>query len=124
MQKESDSNRRKFVRLNFLVDVVYSKRLSVRKEKISLSRNISAGGICLIVYEELKKAQLLDLEIYLPGDDRPVKALGKVAWLNEFVIGDVSKGRRFDAGIEFVKISKEDSDKVNKYVFEHTAVAD
>jgi len=120
MSKQSE--KRKFVRLNFLVDVVYQKRPSAQKERITLSRNISGGGICLIAYEELVKSQLLDLEIYLPDNDEPVKAVGKVAWVNEFVIGDASKGKRFDAGIEFVKIKKEDLEKVNKCVFEHTPV--
>ncbi len=120
MQEQDE--RRRFVRLNFLVDVVYHKRPSTEKEKLSLSKNISGGGICLIVYEELKKSQLLDLEIYLPKEEMPIKALGKTAWVNEFVIGDASKGVRYDVGIEFIKINKEDLDKVNKYVFEHGSV--
>ena len=114
--------RRKFVRLNFLADVVYHKHPSVEKETLSLTRNISGGGICLIVYEELKKAQLLDLEIYVSEDKIPIKALGKVVWTNEFVIGDASKGVRYDVGIEFIDIKKEDLARVNQYVFEHGSV--
>jgi len=119
---QNNSERRKFVRLNLLVDVVYHKRPSTQKEKLSLSKNISGGGICLIVYEELKKSQLLELEIYLPEEETPIKALGKVAWVNEFVIGDASKGIRYDVGIEFVEIKGEDLGQVNKYVFEHGSV--
>lgn len=109
--------KRKFVRLNTLVDVTYSKKPPSATKKISISKNISKGGICLVVYEELKESQILDLKIYLPEDKAPVSGVGRVAWVKEFIIGDSSTGKRFDVGIEFIKMSEEDKNKINKYVF-------
>jgi len=114
---EKREERRQFVRLNFLVDVVYHKVPPV--EKLSLAKNISTGGICLIVYEELKEQDTLDLEIYLPKDKTAIQAKGRVTWVKEFIIGDIPKGKRYDVGIEFLEIDKNDLEKINKYVFSH-----
>ncbi len=116
---EPSQERRKFVRLNVLTDVIYTKLSPLEKEKLSLTKNISEGGICLIAYEELKESDALDLKIYLPEDKTPIRAIGRVAWVKEFIIGDISKGRRFDVGIEFIKIVNEDINKIDKYIFTH-----
>jgi c-di-GMP-binding flagellar brake protein YcgR len=110
MQKE----RRRFARLNVLVDVVYKKHAGLDGNKLSLAKNISKGGICLIVYEELKESDTLELIMRLPEDNGTVSALGRVVWVKEFIIGD---NKRFDAGIEFIGIEEEDINKINKYVF-------
>jgi c-di-GMP-binding flagellar brake protein YcgR len=112
--------RRKYVRLNTLVDVAYNKHTRKPQEESSLrlSKNISKEGICLIVYEEFKKDDLLDLKIYFPNVKTPIDALARVAWVSEFSIGD-SIGKRYDVGIEFIKISESDKDKIDQYVFSH-----
>jgi c-di-GMP-binding flagellar brake protein YcgR len=110
-------DKRRFIRLNALVDVVYHKISPQEKEKISLTKNISKGGICLIAYEELKKSDMLDLKIFLPEDKKPIHAIGKIVWSKSFIIGDISSGKRFDLGIEFIDITEEEANKINKYVF-------
>jgi len=117
---EENKERRKFVRLNALVDVVYAKQDSASVDtKLSLAKNISKGGICLILYEKPKTSDLLQLKIYLPEDAPPIVALGKVAWSKEFTIGEPSSGKRYDAGIEFLKINNKDLSRVNKYIFRY-----
>jgi len=111
--------KRKFLRLNILADVIYTKTALRDKEKLSLAKNISQGGICIICYERLQKSDILDLKIYLPEDRSPINALGRVAWIKEFIIGDESTGKRYDVGIEFIKINNQDRDKINKYVVIH-----
>lgn len=118
---ENQQERRRFVRLNALVDVIY-KRLPFSEEKeaeeeLSLTKNISKGGICLIVYEELKESDILDLEICLPEDKIPINATGRVVWAKKFIIGDPIKGKRFDVGIEFMEIKEEDLNRIDKYIF-------
>jgi c-di-GMP-binding flagellar brake protein YcgR len=114
--------RRKFVRLNAMADVIYRKRDVSEQETLSLSRNIGEGGICLIAYDDLKKADVLDLQIYLPDDPKHIPAVGRVAWVNEFVVGDASGGRRLDVGIEFLEIKEEDRGRIEKYVFTHIEI--
>ena len=109
--------RRKFERLNLLADVSYSKRVPSEQEKLSLAKNISSGGISIISYEPLQESDILDLKVYLPEDKEPVNVVGRVSWVKEFIVGDDKKGKRFDAGIEFIKISDKDKEKINKYTF-------
>ncbi len=115
----AEQEKRKFARLNALVDVVYTKYPTAAKEELSLTKNISKGGICLIVYEDLKESDVLNLKIFLPGDKIAINAMGRVVWVKEFTIGDIPEGKRSDVGIEFIKISEDDLSRVNKYVFSH-----
>jgi c-di-GMP-binding flagellar brake protein YcgR len=115
IQKE----RRRFVRLNVLADVAYMKRQPNIIEKFTLAKNISAGGICLIVYEPLKQSGLLDLKIMLPGEKAVISAVGRVVWVREIPLNGASKMKRYDAGIEFMEIRNVDMYKINRYVFEH-----
>ena len=119
---EKYTEKRQFMRLNILTDVEYTKKIPSEGSTLSLSKNIGEGGICLIVYEDLQVADLLDLKIYLPEDSAPIRATGKVAWLKEFVVGEPSKGKRFDAGIEFISINQEDRNRIERCVFIHTLV--
>jgi c-di-GMP-binding flagellar brake protein YcgR len=109
--------KRKYIRLNLLADVIHKKRAPTEQEKLMLMKNISSGGICIIVYEKLKVSDVLDLKIYLPGENEPIDIVGRVAWLKEFSIGDSNVGKRYDAGIEFIKINEQDRNRINKYVF-------
>ena len=109
--------KRKFPRLNISVDIVYTKLPTADKPKLSQSKNISKGGICLIVYEQLQVSDLLELKIFLPEYEKPINATGKIAWLKEFVIESSTKSKRFDVGIEFAKVSNKDKQRIDKYIF-------
>lgn len=111
--------KRRFVRLSASVDVNYTKKEAVLEEKSLRTKDISAGGICIISFEPLQESGLLDLKISIPEEASPINAVGRVVWVKEFIIGDISKGKRYDVGVEFIKISGEDRNKINKYVFSH-----
>jgi c-di-GMP-binding flagellar brake protein YcgR len=112
----SEVEKRQFVRLNLLADITYTRRASSANEKISLTRNISKGGICFIAYEKLNEGEMLDLSIFIPEQEKPIAATGKIAWIKEFIIGDPEKGKRYDVGIEFIKVSDGELAKIDKYI--------
>lgn len=114
--------RRQFVRLSILADVAYNKKDTSEKEKVSFTKNIGEGGICLITYEEVKVSDVLELKIALPEEKAPINILGKVVWVKKFSIGDTFQGERFDVGVEFINISAGDKQKIDKYVFVHKIV--
>ena len=116
---DSNAEKRQFVRLNALTDVTYAKVSSPKDEGVSLARNISMGGICLIVYEKLNVGDVLALNVILPDDAKPIPTRGRVAWIKEFTIGDPAKGKRYDVGVEFLDISVEDKSRISQYVFGH-----
>ncbi len=115
--------KRKFTRLSVLADVAYTKKDIPEKGKVTFAKNIGAGGICLIAYEELKESDVLELKILLPDEKEPVYILGRVVWVRKFSMGDDTAGsKRYDVGVEFLKISDVDKQKVDKYVFAHKPV--
>jgi c-di-GMP-binding flagellar brake protein YcgR len=109
--------RRKFPRLNLAVDIEYSllqKEAFLKAE--GQSKNISSGGICLLVYEEVKVGDSLALVIKLPEGESPIKVQGMVRWIGEFILS-ADKKNSWDVGIEFVGINEADREKLSKYVF-------
>lgn len=69
-------------------DPLYSK---------GVTQNISQGGICLNLCQEIEVGATLKLDIYLPDISEPVTAIGKLVWIRE------TPGREYayEAGIKF-----------------------
>jgi len=108
--------RRKFVRLNASVEVYYTLvGEESEKQEQTVTKDISAGGICLIVYEPIKIGNILSLRIYLPDNEPFILTKGKVVWTKSFNIA--GEKERYDVGIEFVSIGEADRKRVDKYVF-------
>ena len=109
--------RRKFPRLAASVDVEYNilKKKASLKQK-TLSKNISAGGICLIVYEKIEPGTELALRFHLSDSDYNIKAKGRVVWMSPFSVGSEQQ-ERYDLGIEFTQIDKQAQEKIAQYIF-------
>ena len=116
MDKPYPGERRQYPRLNTAVDVVYVVEKGRREDDEVISKNISAGGICLILYENVAIDTLLSLEINLPSKTATIKAIGRVRWVKEFAF-DSDEQLRYDAGIEFTKINEANRNKIAQYVF-------
>lgn len=110
--------KRKFQRLSIQTEVVYNKEVTAKKEKKSLSKDISRGGICLIVYEKLEVSDILELKILLPDGIKPIQAKGRIVWVKKFLIeGPFGGGDRYDVGIEFIKINNKEKTELDKFLF-------
>jgi c-di-GMP-binding flagellar brake protein YcgR len=112
--------KRKFPRLEIPVDVRWEKMPSKKRwgwgREVHMTRNISAGGICLIVYEDVAVGECLKLAIDLPTH-KTIHATGRIVWTTPFeVSGDEARDRR-DIGIEFLEIKPEDREEISKFVF-------
>lgn len=69
-------------------------------EKYSaLSRNVSAEGLCFICERQLKKGDMLYLDVYLPGRKKPISMKGCVRWSQP--VAKEEKGR-FDTGVRLI----------------------
>jgi c-di-GMP-binding flagellar brake protein YcgR len=109
--------RRKFPRLNLAVDIEYSVLQKEPSLKVEVqSKNLSSGGICLIVYEKVKVGDSLALVMKLPEGERPIQAKGIVKWIGEFILSADNKSS-WDVGVEFVGITETDREKLSQYVF-------
>ncbi len=111
MEKE----RRKFKRFEAYMGVKYgSGHDAERAVTVGLTKDISRNGICINSNEPIEKGSVIDLEIDLPDDPRPVKSSGKVVW---------TKGSGEDAGIDygvqFVAIDPVDKFRVLDYAYNY-----
>ncbi len=106
------AEKRRFVRANFPC------RISIHTPQehilVSHTENIGAGGVRVIIVEELKISSLVGLEIYLNGE--PITCKGKIVWVVAKVNPISGKANMFDTGIEFCQISQEDQETIENLV--------
>jgi len=113
---DNANERRRFPRLSVAVDIQYRVLPDAVAYETGATTNISSGGICLILYEELKTGAILELNIYLPDNQPIIKAKGKVVWIRPFNVSKDEK-ERFDSGIEFMDVNETDRKRIDNYVF-------
>jgi Tfp pilus assembly protein PilZ len=108
---------RKYQRLNTAVKIIYGVMAKMHRPFSSLSNNVGGGGICIPLERNLKKGEVLELEIELPGKDRPIFALGRVAWVKKAKGGakKTVKYCPYQGGIEFIAIEQEEREKILKF---------
>jgi hypothetical protein len=98
-------DQRKFPRKTLDVMVNYKKMHYAR------SKDISKGGICLIVDEQLESAGYLNLVFFLPNKEE-IKALGKIKWCKK-----ISESY-FECGVEFFQLNDLETKKIESYLEE------
>ena len=104
--------RRKYKRKLIKLDVEYDMSSDQRWLE-SQSRDIGAGGICLITKDAIEIGKSFDMKFYLPDQEKPVKVIGKVMW-NEKIDNEGSAA--FYNGIQFIRINKTDKELIMKFV--------
>lgn len=110
-------NRRKFPRANYDCHITIKKRLT-SKMISTQTENIGAGGICVIIKDDLGLFQGVDLEVFIDnGDNPPMKCGGTVVWVVKK--STTKKGAYvYDTGIEFIDMRPEDRDRITDVVEE------
>src|SRR3989338_7938019 len=110
-------NRRKFPRASYKCLITIKKRLT-SKVISTQTENIGAGGICVIIKEDLGLFQGVDIELYLDDDRPPIKCGGTVVWVVKKSEPKRKNAYSYDTGIEFIDIRPEDRDKITQVVEE------
>ena len=75
------------------------------------SKDVSAGGLCIIAEEELAPDTPLELEVKVPDLKDSIRALGRVVWQTKFEAANEQTKVFFNTGVEFTGIS--DFDRFN-----------
>lgn len=118
-QNREGKDRRKSIRINAEINVLYEVISGETiQRRVSLSRNISLGGINLALDEKLFPGAVLNLELSVPKVARPIFIQGKVVWIEEIsgkVIGQ-NEGRTFASGIQFIQIKPEAEAVLNNFI--------
>lgn len=116
VEEEIYENNRNHPRVPASMKVTYSLEEGVAKDNIALlnrTKNVSAGGICLIIYEKLEKDTPIYLDIVL-SDDYVLKVQGNVAWQSSFKEEDART--RYETGIRFVDMDPDAYYYLTKYI--------
>jgi len=113
--------RRQFFRFECTVPVKYRviKTLNPLEYETNgfmetVTRDLSGGGICIKIMEEVPKGKYVQCELHL-GEKRSVLFIGKVLRLTKY---GVDEKYNYEIGIEFTKIKDSDRDAVVKFIFD------
>jgi c-di-GMP-binding flagellar brake protein YcgR len=109
--------RRLFPRLDANIKVDYFIMGIVPVVDEGSSKDISAGGICILVDENFKTDSVVFLTVHLPDGENPVKVRGRVVRSTE-VATTKKQEKSYEAGIAFIKINPDDQERIAKYVTE------
>ena len=104
--------KRRNPRVDFRIPIQYRNlRSEVENVLTALNKNLGKGGVCFISNEFLSLASRLVLEISLPNLARPIKVISKVAWVRKMPLSD-----QYQIGSQFLEMTNEDREQVQKYV--------
>jgi len=108
--------RRRFVRLDTRLVVSYAIVPPTAAQE-SVTKDIGGGGVCLFVNEPLKPGTRLQIDLTLPGRERPIRFLGEVVWCESYeVIGATQRARSIEAGVKFLQINPADQQTIMQHV--------
>ena len=104
--------RRRQFRINTTMSVQYRGIKQADDSVVTaISRDISTGGVRLLVNEFISVFTRLVLDIAVPSTPKPVRAVSKVAWIRKRPYGE-----QYEVGAQFMDISKEDKKDVSDFV--------
>ena len=89
-----------------------SKSISTQTE------NIGAGGICVIIKDDLGLFQGVDVELYLDETRPPIKSGGPIVWVVKKPDPKPKSAYSHVTGVGFIDIRPEDRDKISEIVEE------
>lgn len=105
--------RRKYIRINESLAVHYQILKAFMKSG-SRSKDISGGGICFPVLQNIPVGTILELEIESPQIVRSIKATGMVKWIKK----RENLQFPYEIGVEFINIDSTDRNNLINYIKE------
>lgn len=105
--------KRKFIRFEVALKVVYIVQEGPRIEKTGATKDICVGGAQLMTEERLKKGDNLELKILIPDALNPVHLNGVVLWSKD---APDSKNLPYSAGIEFGEIEEDNKNTFLRFL--------
>jgi len=91
----------------------YNTRDIPNHQGCSSAINLSKGGIRFFAIKKISIGSVLELKFFLPGENKPVFAIGKIIWLKR-----KEEEEGFDAGIEFLQIDSFDRSRILAYAYD------
>ena len=105
--------RRRFLRIdaNFVVSYyVYPDH--VKRTDMTLTRNVSLGGICFTSDKHFPPGTILHITLRLPKVEKLIEALGEVVYVKQ----EKNKKFLFDIGLKFIRAEEDDLYIIEKVI--------
>ena len=96
-------------KLNVKYKVIKSEKKDIAEEKLTLTENISAGGIAFLALEELNRGSLIEVEIDLMDGQPPIQCLSRVIWTKRLDSGE------YEVGICFLDLTTGERARLKRY---------
>lgn len=107
---------RKLLRADILLKVLYKTKNWPLLEGVAYSKNVGTIGVNIIMGDKLDKNTQLELQIFLPGDERPVVANGKLVWQYKCAYVPESKRQYYASGVQFTDMAPDDAIKASDFI--------
>ena len=114
-----NQERRKSLRIDTAIDVLYEIISGKKVQRLtSMSRNISLGGLNLVLNEKLFPGTALQLQLNIPDNPKAILTQGEVVWVREIAEKFINQKRQraFATGIKFTKLSQNDEAVINNFI--------
>jgi c-di-GMP-binding flagellar brake protein YcgR len=113
------NNKRFFNRLDNKLNLKYQvvkspQKISLEKtspEQFSILKNISAGGILFLAFQEFPVGTILHINLELLDNEEPIKCLVKV-----MRIKGIEQNKTYEVGACFMDLSNRERNRLSKYV--------
>lgn len=117
--------RRQYFRVNVKVRILYRWEGGYSDQpepvdKITYTRDMSAGGVLLQLPEQFKYNDRLWMEIYLPDQQPPLSSFGRVVRVRGV---ETAQGEIYVTGVEYSDISEEARSRITRFLFKAQAHA-
>jgi c-di-GMP-binding flagellar brake protein YcgR len=113
---DKGAERRKYARLDLALTVSYKVSGQTAGHPLdpreAVSSDVSLGGLRLMTPTRLENGTMLDLEIVLGEEGKPISAEGEVMWQNK--ISETS----YETGVMIKRMPDEDKSEFMKFVFD------
>ncbi|OGW82177.1 MAG: hypothetical protein A3G33_10650 [Omnitrophica bacterium RIFCSPLOWO2_12_FULL_44_17] len=109
------NERRKFKRFDAYMNVKLRGQQGHEEEGAGLSKDLSREGMKVNTNHPIKMGTIVDLEIDLPDDPKPVRTTAKVMWTKP------TQGEKhsFDYGVNFLLMDPVDKFRVLDYAYNY-----
>jgi Tfp pilus assembly protein PilZ len=105
-------NQRKFPRAQYRCKITVVGKVHSLCED-TYTENIGAGGICLILEKPFELFEDVALELFIEDNNKTsINCTGTVVWVVKKHPQKNDQKTRFDTGVEFLNISREDKKRI------------
>ena len=107
-----EPDRRRSARVKSTFALQYRKLKEFSEGTIgAITHDVSEGGTMFISNEFLPLATRMVVELFLPAQPRPIRAISKVAWIRK-----APSGNQYEVGNQFLDVGKDDRNQLAEYV--------